>query len=132
MYKDYLDVNPEVAKALSEGLPVVALESTIIAVSYTHLDVYKRQPYNTIVQEQERRLETFEIFDSEGNFNKESFKNSIDEILTVSYTHLIGCPCGIFHFAGSLYLFRFQLEENLMGALVGKGKSCLLYTSRCV
>ena len=31
MYKDYLDVNPEVAKALSEGLPVVALESTIIA-----------------------------------------------------------------------------------------------------
>lgn len=38
-------------------------------------------PYNTIVQEQERRLETFEIFDSEGNFNKESFKNSIDEIL---------------------------------------------------
>ncbi len=31
MYKDYLDVNPEVAKALDEGRPVVALESTIIA-----------------------------------------------------------------------------------------------------
>lgn len=31
MYKDYLDVNPEVAKALEEGRPVVALESTIIA-----------------------------------------------------------------------------------------------------
>ena len=28
-------------------------------------------------------------------------------------------------FAGRLYLFRFQLEENLMGALVGKGKSAL-------
>ncbi len=40
-------------------------------------------PYNTIVQEQERQLETFEIFDSEGNFNKESFKNNIDEILKV-------------------------------------------------
>ena len=31
MYRDYLDVNPEVAKALEEGRPVVALESTIIA-----------------------------------------------------------------------------------------------------
>ena len=31
MYKSYLDVNPEVEKALEEGLPVVALESTIIA-----------------------------------------------------------------------------------------------------
>ena len=37
----------------------------------------------------------------------------------------IGCLCGISHFAGCLYLFRFQLEENLMGALVGKGKSSL-------
>ena len=33
MYRDYLDVNPEVEKALDEGRPVVALES----VSYTHL-----------------------------------------------------------------------------------------------
>lgn len=31
MYRDYLDVNPEVVKALEEGRPVVALESTIIA-----------------------------------------------------------------------------------------------------
>ena len=31
MYKDHLDVNPEVVKALEEGRPVVALESTIIA-----------------------------------------------------------------------------------------------------
>lgn len=31
MYKDYLDVNPEVSRALDEGRPVVALESTIIA-----------------------------------------------------------------------------------------------------
>ena len=31
MYRDYLDVNPEVAKALEEGRPVVALESTLIA-----------------------------------------------------------------------------------------------------
>lgn len=31
MYKDYLDINPEVAKAMEEGRPVVALESTIIA-----------------------------------------------------------------------------------------------------
>ena len=31
MYRDYLDVNPEVEKALDEGRPVVALESTIIA-----------------------------------------------------------------------------------------------------
>lgn len=31
MYDNYLDVNPEVAKALDEGQPVVALESTIIA-----------------------------------------------------------------------------------------------------
>jgi len=31
MYNDYLDVNPEVEKALDEGRPVVALESTIIA-----------------------------------------------------------------------------------------------------
>ena len=37
----------------------------------------------------------------------------------------ISSPCGISHFAGCLYLFRFQLEENLMGALVGKGKSAL-------
>lgn len=31
MYRDYLDMNPEVEKALEEGQPVVALESTIIA-----------------------------------------------------------------------------------------------------
>ncbi len=31
MYEKYLDFNPEVEKALEEGLPVVALESTIIA-----------------------------------------------------------------------------------------------------
>ena len=31
MYDKYLDVNPEVAAALDEGQPVVALESTIIA-----------------------------------------------------------------------------------------------------
>jgi pseudouridylate synthase len=31
MLKKYLDVNPEVAKALEEGKPVVALESTIIS-----------------------------------------------------------------------------------------------------
>ena len=31
MYKDHLDVNPEVVKALEEVRPVVALESTIIA-----------------------------------------------------------------------------------------------------
>ena len=31
MYDNYMDLNPEVAKALDEGLPVVALESTIIA-----------------------------------------------------------------------------------------------------
>ena len=31
MYKDYLDINPEVEGALDEGRPVVALESTIIA-----------------------------------------------------------------------------------------------------
>ena len=31
MYDNFLDVNPEVAKALEEGQAVVALESTIIA-----------------------------------------------------------------------------------------------------
>lgn len=31
MLKDYLDINPEVEKALREGRPVVALESTIIS-----------------------------------------------------------------------------------------------------
>lgn len=31
MLKNYLDINPEVAKALEEGRPVVALESTIIS-----------------------------------------------------------------------------------------------------
>ena len=31
MYSDFIDVKPEVAKALEEGIPVVALESTIIA-----------------------------------------------------------------------------------------------------
>jgi pseudouridine-5'-phosphate glycosidase len=31
MLKKYLDINPEVAKALEEGRPVVALESTIIS-----------------------------------------------------------------------------------------------------
>ena len=36
MYRDYLDVNPEVAKALEEGRPVVALESTIIAHGMTY------------------------------------------------------------------------------------------------
>ncbi len=31
MYSNFIDVKPEVAKALEEGMPVVALESTIIA-----------------------------------------------------------------------------------------------------
>ena len=30
-YKDYLDIKPEVAQALAEGRPVVALESTILS-----------------------------------------------------------------------------------------------------
>ena len=30
-YKDYLDIKPEVAQALAEGKPVVALESTILS-----------------------------------------------------------------------------------------------------
>ena len=37
MYKDYLDINPEVEGALDEGRPVVALESTIIALSLIHI-----------------------------------------------------------------------------------------------
>jgi len=31
MYKDFLDIKPEVAKAMEEGIPVIALESTIIS-----------------------------------------------------------------------------------------------------
>ncbi len=31
MYKDFLDIHPEVAKAMEEGIPVIALESTIIS-----------------------------------------------------------------------------------------------------
>ena len=31
MYKQFLDIKPEVEKALDEGMPVVALESTIIS-----------------------------------------------------------------------------------------------------
>lgn len=31
MYKEFMDINPEVAKALEEGTPVIALESTIIS-----------------------------------------------------------------------------------------------------
>ena len=31
MYKKFLDIKPEVEKALDEGTPVVALESTIIS-----------------------------------------------------------------------------------------------------
>ncbi len=31
MYKEFMDIKPEVAKALEEGVPVIALESTIIS-----------------------------------------------------------------------------------------------------
>ena len=31
MYKNFMDIKPEVEKALEEGTPVVALESTIIS-----------------------------------------------------------------------------------------------------
>ena len=31
MFKQFMDINPEVEKALEEGTPVIALESTIIA-----------------------------------------------------------------------------------------------------
>ena len=31
MYRDFLDIKPEVAKAIEEGVPVIALESTIIS-----------------------------------------------------------------------------------------------------
>ena len=31
MYRDFLDIKPEVAKAMEEGVPVIALESTIIS-----------------------------------------------------------------------------------------------------
>ena len=31
MFKDYMDIKPEVAEALAAGKPVVALESTIIS-----------------------------------------------------------------------------------------------------
>ena len=31
MYRNFMDIKPEVEKALEEGTPVVALESTIIS-----------------------------------------------------------------------------------------------------
>ena len=31
MFKKFMDINPEVEKALEEGTPVIALESTIIS-----------------------------------------------------------------------------------------------------
>ena len=34
--EQYMDVNPEVAKAIAEGKPVVALESTIISHGMTY------------------------------------------------------------------------------------------------
>lgn len=38
-------------------------------------------PYNNIAAEQGRSVETFELFDSEGNFNLESFKNKTRKLL---------------------------------------------------
>ena len=40
-------------------------------------------PYNTIVQEIGRSLQTFELFDEKGGFNHTSFENAVKELLAV-------------------------------------------------
>ena len=63
---EYLIVSDEVRDAIEKDLPVVAFETSILThglpqphnvdpVSYTHLDVYKRQPETVGIQSCLRR-----------------------------------------------------------------------------
>ena len=92
------------------------------AVSYTHLDVYKRQVYVRGRPEP-------------------GAKTAVTLYKTVSYTHLIqsnyttfGAGVAIPGTGISLQNrgANFSLEENSDNCLAGGKRSCLLYTSRCV
>ena len=62
------------------------------AVSYTHLDVYKRQPLNNITDFESNHLAAIEFFDEDfpWRFSTGAVQNNrlIPWVTPVSYTHL--------------------------------------------
>ena len=106
---------------------------THIAVSYTHLDVYKRQPYKFSDEEREKNT----LFTAEHKLlAKEAATKSVvllknnDQLLPLKKETKI-----------ALVGFYAQSKDDLFDFWIGQGKSddavtllegCLLYTSRCV
>ena len=87
-------------------------------VSYTHLDVYKRQDHNG-----EHYLAVVPyVEDPEKMLEEDAHDNE-----PVSYTHLASLATDSFLSAAS-----FQETTRVLTDAAIKGKVCLLYTSRCV
>lgn len=83
-------------------------------------------PYKTIAEEQERRLDTFEIFDRAGNFNTEGLAEKTRQILTRQERLLIIINTPSHNPTG--YGLTVQEWEDVINAIddAGKGKKVTL------
>ena len=108
----------------------------VIPVSYTHLDVYKRQQKCLEFVKSEKRAKSVICEDFNGSPAKLP-KNKADRLLIfLRGTSAEGAQAHIFSAARNLkpngigYWFDFFIPE---GVQIGdKYSACLLYTSRCV
>ena len=85
------------------------------AVSYTHLDVYKRQTFDSSVVTSSVATEIEDAVDYVVNLYDSSFSNPITINIDVGWGEVDGQA----------------LESNALGESISN-TSCLLYTSRCV
>ena len=103
--------------AIATGMPKKEV-GTVVAVSYTHLDVYKRQLLDKVFH-----LALFQKLDGSTE-HAELFQSCHIDAVVIRISDLRG--------TGNHYnLLRMQTVEDAENTLL-QGSTCLLYTSRCV
>ena len=112
---------------------------TIVTVSYTHLDVYKRQIlyFPKINTEYESIEGTIKLYNNQV-FIADNIKEVIPEFLML-LKGVIDCPdlpLNVSRSAlqndGFVHKISDYISKKVADKLSGMCKTCLLYTSRCV
>ena len=97
-------------------------------VSYTHLDVYKRQDSNVIDEEKQKKIDSFNLDFS--HFYVAAFQlpkdfNEFSKLKDIIKDQQIESHC--FRYNNMVLTAYFCDQNSYIGPIV-----CLLYTSRCV
>ena len=115
---------------MSVSNKLVIIGSNNISVSYTHLDVYKRQDAETLYKECYAKIPSTDHDNYwqvlMGLIYAESFLEHFAEARTYA-SQLIACA--IDHEEKHIAIHQAGMIERMAGAY---DKACLLYTSRCV